>query len=296
MTEPASNLSGMYRFTSIARPIDPAYLTNRALLMVLPLLMLASGALASLYDMGSGPVAAAFSGALAAFAAWALTRELAPDYSGAAFVALALAWIANVALGATSVMLLFVALLLVRLVNRSTGPRWRLLDTLGVLGFCIWAAVSARQPLLLVVTAGAFALDATLKEPLRRHYFAAAACVPVFIWILLGDAGLIADGLTAWDWALNGVFAGGILLIAAMSPEPVSYCDTSPDRLDRVRVNMGLVIGWLVAVQALLTNGPSAWLETPIWACIIAVLVSFADRIANKRPRNMRVGQGPEPR
>ena len=296
MTEPASNLSGMYRFTSIARPIDPAYLTNRGLLMVLPLLMLASGALASLYDMGSGPAAAAFSGALAAFAAWALTRELAPDYSGAAFVALALAWIANVALAATSVMLLFVALLLVRLVNRSTGPRWRLLDTLAVLGFCIWAAVSTRQPLLLVVTAGAFVLDATLREPLRRHYFAAAACVPVFIWMLPGNAGLIADGLTAWDWGLIGVFAGGILLIAAMSPEPVSYCDTSPDRLDRVRVNAGLIIGWLVAVQALLTNGPSAWLETPIWACIIAVLVSVADRIANRRPGNMRVGQGLGPR
>ena len=125
----------MYRFTSIARPIDPAYLTNRALLMILPLLMLASGGLASLYDMGDGPAAAAFSGALAAFAAWALTRELAPDYSGAAFVALALAWAANIALEASSVMLLFVALLLVRLVNRSTGPQWRLADTFGCSAF-----------------------------------------------------------------------------------------------------------------------------------------------------------------
>ncbi|MDH3820723.1 MAG: hypothetical protein OEU59_06335 [Gammaproteobacteria bacterium] len=290
MTEPASNLSGMYRFTSIARPIDPAYLTNRALLMILPLLMLASGGLASLYDMGDGPAAAAFSGALAAFAAWALTRELAPDYSGAAFVALALAWVANIALGATSVMLLFVALLLVRLVNRSTGPQWRLADTFGVLGFCIWAAVSARQPLLLVVTAGAFTLDATLKEPLRRHYFAAAACLPVLIWMLLGNAGLMAGDLTALDWGLIGVFAGGIVLMVATSSEPVSYCDTSPERLDRVRVNAGLVIGWLAAFQALLTDGPSAWVETPIWACMIAVLVSFADRIRKRTPRSTGVG------
>ena len=296
MTEPASNLSGMYRFTSIARPIDPAYLTNRALLMILPLLMLASGGLAWLYDIGAGPAAAAFSGALAAFAAWALTRELAPDYSGAAFVALVLAWIANVALGATSVLLVFVALLLVRLVNRSTGPRWRPLDTLGVLGFCIWAAVSARQPLLLVVTAGAFTLDATLKEPLRRHYFAAAACVPVLIWMLLGDASLVAGDLTARDWGLIGAFAGGIVVIAATSPEPVSYCDASPDRLDRVRVNAGLVIGWLAAVQALLTDGPSAWTETPIWACLIAVLVSLVDRIVTRRPRDVRLGQSPRPR
>jgi uncharacterized membrane protein (UPF0136 family) len=280
----------MYRFTSIARPIDPAYLTNRALLMVLPLLMLLSAGLASLYDIGNGPAAAAFSGALAAFAAWALTRELAPDYSGAAFVALALAWIANVAFGATSVLLVFVALLLVRLVNRSTGPRWRPLDTLGVLGFCIWAAVSTLQPLILVVTAVAFTLDATLREPLRRHYFAAAACVPVFIWMLLGDVRLIAVDLVTWDWGLITAFAGGIILVAATSPEPVSYCDTSPDRLDRVRVNAGLVVGLLAAVQAILTTGSSAWLETPIWACVIAVLVSFADRVANRRPRNTRVG------
>ena len=280
----------MYRFTSIARPIDPAYLTNRALLMILPLLMLASGGLASLYDMGDGPAAAAFSGALAAFAAWALTRELAPDYSGAAFVALALAWVANIALEASSVMLLFVALLLVRLVNRSTGPQWRLADTFGGLGFCIWAAVSARQPLILVVTAGAFTLDATLKEPLRRHYFAAAACLPVLIWMLLGNAGLMAGDLTALDWGLIGVFAGGIVLMVATSSEPVSYCDTSPERLDRVRVNAGLVIGWLAAFQALLTDGPSAWVETPIWACMIAVLVSFADRIRKRTPRSTGVG------
>ena len=290
MTEPTTNLSGIYRFTSIARPIDPAYLTNRALLMVLPLLMLLSASLASLYDVGHGPATAAFSGALVAFAAWALTRELAPDYNGAAFVALTLAWSANVVFGTSSVLLVFVALLLVRLVNRSTGPRWRLLDTLGVLGFCIWAAVSMQQPLILVVTAGAFTLDASLKEPLRRHYLAAAACVPVFIWMLLGEVRFMAGDLTAWDWGLIGVFAGGIILVAATNPEPVSYCDTSPDRLDRLRVNAGLVVGWLTAFQLLLTNGPSAWLETPVWACMLAVLVSFADRIATRRPGTTSLG------
>ena len=98
-----------------------------------------------LYGIGGSPASAALNGALVAFAAWAFTRELAPDYNGAAFVALVLAWIANVALGTTSVLPVFVALLLVRLVNRSTGPRWRALDTLGVLGFSLWAAVNMQQ-------------------------------------------------------------------------------------------------------------------------------------------------------
>ena len=268
----------MYRFTSIARPIDPAYLTNRALLIVLPLLMLLSAGLASINDAGSSPMAAAFSGALAAFAAWALTRELAPDDNGAAFVALTLAWVAKVVFGATLVLLLFVALLLVRLVNRSTGPQWRPLDTIGVLGFCVWAAVSTQQPLILVVASLAFVLDATLKEPLRRHYFAATACVAAFVWMLLGDVSVGAVELAALDWWLLLVFAAGIVLAVVTSPEPVSYRDTSPERLDRGRVNLGLVVGWLVAAQAVLTNGRSAWLETPIWACILAVIFSAAIR------------------
>lgn len=284
MTEPTPKLTGMYRFTSIARPIDPAYITNRALLIVLPLLMLLNAGLASIHEIGTSPLSAAFSGALVAFAAWALTRELAPDYNGAAFIALVLAWIANIALGTTSVLLVFVALLLVRLVNRSTGPRWRVLDTLGVLGFSIWAAANTQQPLILVIAAGAFILDATLSDPLRRHYLAAAVCVAAFIWMLLGDVRLLASDLTAGDWVLVGVFAGGVILTAAASPKPVSYCDTSPDRLDRVRVNAGLITGWLFAVQTLVTNGRSAWLETPIWVCLFAVLFAFAARMAKRKP------------
>lgn len=278
MTEARTNLTGAYRFTSLARPIDPAYLTNRALLIVLPLVGLLSAGLASVQDIGVGPLSAALSGVLSAFAAWALTRELAPDFSGAAFVALAFAWIINVALGSRLVLLLFVAMLLIRMVNRSTGLPWRPLDTLGVLGFCGWAAISTQQPLILLIASLAFLLDAVLGEPLRRHYLAAAACLPVFIWMLLGDADLIAGDLTVGDWSLLGAFTLGIVLIVKKHPEPVSYCDIAPERLDRVRVNAGLIVGWLLAVQAVLTNGRSAWLETPIWACIIAVLLSFVAR------------------
>jgi len=284
VTEARANLTGIYRFTSIARPIDPAYLTNRALLIVLPVVGLLSAGLAFVHDMGSVPLSAAFSGALVAFAAWALTRELAPDYNGAAFVALAFAWIIDVAFGARLVLLLFVALLLVRMVNRSTGQPWRPIDTLGVLGFCTWAAISTQQPLILLITSLAFALDAVLEDPLRRHYLAAAACLAAFVWMLLGDTDLIAGDLTLRDWSLIGAFALGIVLFVTKNPDPVSYCDIWPERLDRVRVNAGLIVGWLLAVQAILTNGRSAWFETPIWACIIAVLLSFVARQAKRRP------------
>ncbi len=289
MAEAQSNLPGMYRFTSIARPIDPAYLTNRALLIILPVAGLLSAGLAAVHEMGIGPLSAALSGALTALVAWALTRELAPDDNSAAFVALAFAWFMNVAFGARLVLLLFVALLLARMVNRTTGLPLRPLDTLGVVGFCTWAAISTQQPLIFLVMALAFALDAALEKPLRRHYVAAVACLPVFAWMLIGSTDVVADDLTVRDWSMIGAFALGVFLFVAMNPKPVSYCDTSPERLDRVRVNAGLVVGFLLAVQALLTSGRSAWLETPIWACMIAVLLSFVARQARRSPDTMTV-------
>ena len=280
MAETPSDLTGMYRFTSLARPIDPAYLTNRALLIVLPVVGLLSAGLELVLGAGSGPLSAAFSGALAAFAAWALTRELAPDDQGAAFVALALGWFVNVAFGTDRVLLLFVALVLARMVNRSTGLRWRPLDTLGALGFCTWAAFGMQQPLILLVASLAFTLDAVLNRPLRRHLLAAAVCLPLFAWVWMDATRLVASDLTAWDWSLVGAFALGIGLVVRTNPEPVSYCDVSPDRLNRTRMNAGLVVGALVAVQALLTGGRAAWLETPIWVCMIVVLLSAAVRQA----------------
>jgi hypothetical protein len=242
---------------------------------------LVSAGLALVDDLGSHPLSAALSAVLVAFAAWALTRELAPDYSGAAFVALAFAWVANIAFGTRLVLLPFVALVLVRVVNRSTGLPLRPVDTLGVLGFCAWAAISMGQPLILVVASLAFLLDATLEKPLRRHFLAAAVCQLIFFWMLPGDKGLIDSDPSFRDWSLIGASALGVILFVTMNPEPVSYCDISPDRLDPVRVNAGLIVGWLLAVQALLSNGRSAWLETPIWACMMALLLSLVVRQAS---------------
>ena len=293
MSDAPRNLAGIYRFTSIGRPIDPAYLTNRALLIVLPALGLLSAYLASFHGMGADPLSAAFSGALVAFAAWALTRELAPDYDGLAFVALAFSWAANIAFGMSQVLLVFVALLLVRVVNRSTGLPSRLLDTIGILGFCTWAAVSTQQPLILLIASLAFVLDAVLENPLRRHYLVAAACLPFLVWMLLDGNDPIAGDLTIQDWSLLGALALGVVLVAYTNPQPVSYCDTSPNRLNRVRVNAGLIVGLLLAVQALVTDGHSAWLETPMWICMSAVLLGGVIRKAKRLPNSKNAGQRP---
>ena len=83
-----SELGGLYRFTSLYRPIDPAYLTNRALIHLLPVIALISGVDTALTEPDLSPFFPALQTVLVCFVSWALTRELAPDYSSAAFVAL----------------------------------------------------------------------------------------------------------------------------------------------------------------------------------------------------------------
>ena len=290
MGEPQHNLVGLYRFTSLARPIDPAYLSNRALLIVVPLVALLSAGLASIYDFNNGPLSAAFSGALVGFVAWALTRELAPDSNSDAFVALTLAWAGSVVLGMDQVLLVFVGLLLVRIVNRSTGLPSRPFDTLSVVGFCTWVAASTQNPTILLVASVAFALDATLKDPLRHHYVVAVACLLVFLWMFFSGMGGPTGDLTALEWAMIGISAGGLFLLGKDNAEPVSYCDTAPVRLDRTRANAGLMVVWLLAVQALLTDGKSAWIQTPLWICVFVVLLFSVIRLAAGQTRAKNMG------
>lgn len=138
--------------------------------------------------------------------------------------------------------------------------------------------MSTQQPLILLVASLSFILDARLREPLRRHYLAAAACLAFFLWTLPDHTHVIAGELIVRDWLLIGASAIAVFVFVKMNPDPVSYCDTSPQRLDRARVSAGLIVGWLMGVQALLTNGSSAWLATPIWICMIALLPSFVAR------------------
>ncbi|MFW6084190.1 MAG: hypothetical protein ACODAA_03160, partial [Gemmatimonadota bacterium] len=68
------------RLTSIGRSIDPSYPTNRAVLLLLPVAATVAGILAA--SRGAGlreMLLQAGGGALAAFGAWAVAREIAPD-------------------------------------------------------------------------------------------------------------------------------------------------------------------------------------------------------------------------
>ena len=102
----------LYRYTSIGRPLDPSYPTNRAVLRLLPAAAFVAAAIHALrHGIEPGLLWAAVGGALAAFGGWALARELVPDHQAPAFAAMALAFGAWLTLAGTPLLPVFVALL-----------------------------------------------------------------------------------------------------------------------------------------------------------------------------------------
>ena len=265
-----TNARGVYHLTSIARPVDPAYPTNRAVLIVLALGAAVFAALSLGGIINMNPLEAALSALLAGFASWALAREFAPDDNAAAFLALALAWAMVLVSGTASVLLTFVALFLVRIVNRSTGLASRPWDTLLVLGFVLWATVSLGQPLLALVAALAFALDARMDSRLWLSWIASAICLGFSVWRFIVTGYEWQTSLS--DWAVPLVIIAANIVVLVRLPSPESPCDVSDTRLVVGRVRAGHAIGTLVALQALLHASP--WQLDIIWSVLIAVPVS----------------------
>ena len=270
---------GIYRLTSVARPVDPAYPTNRALLFVLPVGSLLFAGLALAGVISTSATAAAFSALLIGFASWALTRELSPDDDVAAFIAILMAWTMYAVTGASNVILIFVALFLVRIVNRSTGIAARPWDTLLVMGFALYGSWSLGQPLLALLAGLAFGIDAYLDRG-RPLQIAAAMVGFIFAaWQLTVIGVELPSGISAW--ALPSLVIIACLITAVLWGPPSSVCDAFGKPLEAARVSLGLTVGSLVGLQSFVHG--TDWVDDAIWASLAAVPVSALIRSQLKR-------------
>lgn len=272
---------GLYNFTSIGRPLDPAYPSNLAILWLIPLGAGLHALLASAgFSVETSSASAALSGGLAVLGLWALTRELAPDDNAAAFVSVALGFPAMLAFEAGSFLLLFTALLLVRIVNRSTGLPARLFDSLSLLGLVAFAAVSLEQPLLPVIAALAFLFDARLWGGHRRHYVGAVVCAAIAAYVLYRSGFPVNPALAAESAIALAAVPISLAFFAAIAATQhiESGCDVQGQRLDLARVRAGMLTGWLVPAQALVVGDAAGRMNPLIWACLLAVPLAMLAR------------------
>ncbi len=264
----------LYRVTSIGRPLEWRYPTNRAVLILVPVAAVIAAAVAAWRGDGAGAVGAqAFVGAFAAFGGWALARELAPDHNPAAFVSMVFAFVTSLVIASPSLLVLFTTLALVRVVNRTTGLAARFTDSIAVLSLTLVTAWLVRSPGLPVAAAVAFGLDAFLEKPIRHQLvFAALALAGAVLVIRFGPA-VTARDLSLMASAAVGIVSVGFGIAIARTKAVHAVGDTSGVPLSIERVRAGMFVGLLVAVAALAPGLGGLHASALVWATLAGVAV-----------------------
>ena len=144
----------IYKYTSIGRPLEPGFASNKAVLILMPLGALL-GAIAAWMDGQSGGqlLQQAVSFLLIVFCSWALARELDPDDHTAAFISMAAAVFAALVVDTPGILIVFTTLGLVRIVNRSTGLVARMGDSVIIMLLSLLVIYSTKSPFFGVVAA-----------------------------------------------------------------------------------------------------------------------------------------------
>lgn len=280
----------IHRISAIARPVEPRYLTNLALLVLMGLTLV--GLAATALVRGAAPVDAVLAGlmgALVVFATWALGRELAPDDDPAAFVAL-VPVAAVVTVGVTPQLLgPFVVLGLIRVVSRCVGPPATLLDRVALVVLTFVVAREGHGYAVGVAAVLAFGLDAVLtgrsepgdaegvpdRAPARQTWaFAALAAATTAMGMAIGEPSLavVAPG----PWTVAAIVTAALFAVVTLTqPAPRSPHDAWPDvplRLSRVRG--GMLVALLASVPTLL-GGDAAVLAWGVpWAACAGVVLT----------------------
>jgi hypothetical protein len=191
--------------------------------------------------------------ALVVFGSWALARELMPDDHHSAFISMVLAVLLMMRKEMAGVLILFATLGLVRIVNRSTGLKARISDSVIVMLLTFWIIYGTQSPYFGAVAALAFVSDGMLNDALRRQWLFALVCLGgMIVYMVDHDIGLAyfsaPDTLAEWIGTLFLlIFALNILLLKSVR----SCVDTGPETMDLGRVRAGMAVGLFAALQGL---------------------------------------------
>ncbi len=244
----------IHKYTSIGRPLEPGFLTNKIVLMLMPA-GAAIGAVSSWLDGGSAieAVQQALVFVLVVFGSWALARELDPDDHLAAFISMAAAVFVALVVDDPGLLIVFTTLGLVRIVNRTTGLTARMSDSILLVVLTLLVMYGTASPFYGLVAALAFVLDGSLKEPLRQQWIFGLICLgATVVYMVDHDIGLgpipAPDALFEWLALLFLlIFALNTLLLKKV----FSKGDANGKVLDLNRVRGGMAVGLIAALQGL---------------------------------------------
>lgn len=257
----------MHPVSGIARPLDLSSPTNRAIVLLSLAALAAITAIQILAGLGIiGALARGFGAGLAVFFAWALGREGDPDHDLSALLAAGLMAVALFVLPVPDLVTLLWSLLLLRVVNQTTGRAATTPDLVLVLLLTLWPlwhGFLMAGPL----AAAAFLLDRGYLRSAPGRLLAAVLALATTVTAVL-------TGWSTWftmpspELIVLAVIATVLFLpVIATTRTPRSTGDhgESPLHPGRVRAAQALALA-----TALIALPWSSWALTPLWIAILA--------------------------
>ncbi len=261
-------MNEMYKFTALGRPIDPAYPTNRLIIILTIVAAILAGLIGLiLYDtaLTTGMV-----GGGVALLSWIIGRELDPDHDYSAFVAVGLAWVTIFFFSFPDFLILLTINALLRIVNRTVGLPAKLGDT-AIVTVLVLAGIFLAHWAIGLVAIAAFALDATLKDQHRLHWLAAGIVLLGTVVFLATNDVEIMSNLTPAYLIAGGVISLLYLYALLNTREVLSKADATGELLDLRRMQMAMGLG-LLAAWSMFLHGDSGFVAVvPLWANLLAI-------------------------
>jgi hypothetical protein len=216
-------------------------------------------------------------GAMTVFGGWALAREIAPDDNPGAFVSLALAALALMLVPAASVLPLFTAIMLARIINRSVGYPAAWYDSLAVTFLAGWTAYRLGSPGIALVAAAGFGLDAILPAPSRFQWLFAMLCLVGTVLLVLAGAEPVPG---AGAVPILPIMAAAILypLVIALTRQVRAVADRGGQPLSVSRVKGAMALVWMMGLEGALAGEPGLMRSLLIWAVITGLLLTYVAR------------------
>jgi len=273
----------IYHYSSIGRPLDPAYPTNKAAMVLVPLAA-ALGAIIAWHRGGDllQTLQQALVFALIVFGSWALARELNPDDNPAAFISVACGMVVALTVNSPGLLIVFVTLGLVRIVNRTTGLAARKSDSIVLTLLSIVVIYTTGSPLFGAAAALAFILDGTLKDPLRHQWLYALICLGATVVYMVDHAislGHLRAPDSLFEW-LAVLFLLIFALYMALTRSVHSSGDVGGRPLDVNRVRGGMTVGLCAALQGV--HAPAS--VAVVVAVIAGICIGMAFRKGFRAP------------
>ncbi|MCM1986131.1 hypothetical protein [Methanococcoides seepicolus] len=225
-----------YEITTLGRKLDLKNPNNRLIIQLATLVTISA---LVFYLIITKEISSSFvygiKAGITIFLLWAIAREMDPDHESAAFIPVILTLPHVIIFGLHPIFPLIWFLLLLRLVNRSTGAKAGIIDSLAILS--IGAFLTYQLSWVFgTISALGFFLDGRLSSPYRGHL------IPAVLLLLYSGLALIHEITdVVMDMALLKIVAFTVMILLALPlftnrDTIISIGDRTGERLDEQRI------------------------------------------------------------